>query len=225
MSQIVLDLKQEESNFQKQLKVHLGDWWYEKLKDKVEGWKNPLFERLKLEYDKYIIYPKKDKVFRALRLTPNPKVVIIGQCPYHNINANGIAFDCELFPSTSMKAILRALGKEDLLEYPLKHWTEQGVLLLNTALTVRKGQAGSHSNIGWKKVIYDIISVLDKKPIVFMLWGSDAQKYEKIINPSAYKIIDIHPQVANYNSKLEFKGGFKECNEYLSNQNLTKINW
>lgn len=218
--------------------VSIGNDWDEILKDE---WEKPYYKKLraflKEEYSKYTLYPDMYDLFNALRYTSfhNTKVVIIGQDPYHEPNqAHGLCFSVKkgVEPPPSLKNIYKELNSDVGFNIPnhgeLTSWAKQGVLLLNTVLTVRRGQANSHKGMGWEIFTDRIIEELNKKstPVVFLLWGANARKKaEKIDNPIHKKLITVHP------SPLSAYGGFFGCrhfsktNEILISNGLQPINW
>lgn len=188
------------------------------------------------------IYPPEDKVLYALKSLPfqKVKVVILGQDPYHGPGqANGLAFSVPegVKPPPSLKNIFRELlddlspGKEKIiggLSTDLSPWAKQGVLLLNTSLTVEEKKPGSHKNKGWEKITDQIIQSLSeqKKNLVFILWGAFAASKKNLIDPSSHLILEApHP------SPLSAYRGFFGCrhfsktNQYLSQNGTETINW
>ena len=218
--------------------VTIGNDWDEILKDE---WEKPYYKKLraflKSEYSRYTVYPDMYDLFNALRYTSfeNTKVVIIGQDPYHEPNqAHGLCFSVKkgVEPPPSLKNIYKELESDLGFNIPnhgeLTSWAKQGVLMLNTVLTVRRGQANSHKGMGWETFTDRIILELNKKstPVVFLLWGANARKKAEIINnPIHKKLITVHP------SPLSAYGGFFGCkhfsktNEILKNSGLEVINW
>ena len=192
---------------------------------------------LKEEKKTKTIYPSGSKIFNAFNLTPfsKVKVVILGQDPYHGPNqANGLSFSVnKSFPiPPSLKNIFKELFDDLGIQPPnsgcLERWSNQGVLLLNTYLTVEKGKPGSHRNIGWEQFTDYVLSKLseNKKNIVYLLWGKHAQEKAKIINSANNKIImSDHP--SPYSANYGFFGSrpFSKANDFLVNTNQTKINW
>ena len=192
---------------------------------------------LKEEKKTKIIYPLGSKIFNAFNLTPfsKVKVVILGQDPYHGPDqANGLSFSVnKSFPiPPSLKNIFKELFDDLGIQPPnsgcLERWSNQGVLLLNTYLTVERGKPGSHRNIGWERFTDYVLSKLseNKKNIVYLLWGKHAQEKAKIINRANNKIImSAHP--SPYSANYGFFGSrpFSKANDFLVNTNQTKINW
>lgn len=218
--------------------IKLTQNWFEKLKEEFEKdyFKN-LQNFLDEEYKNYTIYPKAENIFNALNLVKfdDVKVVILGQDPYHEPGqAHGLAFSVEsgiLPPSLQniFKEIKNDLGIEMTPNVGnLTAWAKQGVLLLNTVLTVRRGQANSHKNKGWEILTSKILELLNnrQKPIVFLLWGSQAKSLgEKITNKNHLVLCSVHP------SPLSAYAGFFGCkhfsktNEFLIKNGENTINW
>lgn len=182
------------------------------------------------EYRRYDIYPSPNDVFRAFDFcTPEQiKVVIIGQDPYHTPDiANGLAFavNKEYQMPPSLVNIFNEV-KRDYKECPnnptLEGWANQGVLLLNSILTVRRGMPNSHKNIGWQKITSSIVNKLSKKGnIVFLLWGNNAKKMIPLIEENNHILITSHP------SPLSARLGFLGCCHFTKTNKLLKnpINW
>ena len=206
-----------------------------------EEYKKPyykdLFLKVNEEYSKYQIFPPADDIFNAFHLTPlkDVKVVILGQDPYHNIGqAHGLSFSVKpgIEAPPSLVNIYNEL-KEDLGCYIPNHgylvkWAQQGVLLLNTVLTVRAHQANSHRGIGWEDFTNAVIRILNEqdRPIVFLLWGRPAQKKMSMLNNPNHLILTApHP------SPLSAYRGFFGCkhfsrtNEFLSQHGIAPIDW
>lgn len=174
---------------------------------------------LKTARNRCTVYPTNQELFRAYELCPyaNTNVVILGQDPYHNGNADGLAFSCKNKMSPSLNQIFRAIDKDiqfgrylDLEDSPsLGYWAKQGVLLLNTSLTVEEGKPNSHSNLGWSSLIAATIQALNKKEhVIYMLWGNKAQKADKIINWKHTVLKEDHPASAARNN-IDWK-----CNHF-----------
>lgn len=196
-----------------------------------------LVEKVRNEYKFNTIYPKGDKIFNAFNLCPfdSLKVVIIGQDPYHGKGqANGLSFSVEknIKIPPSLKNIFIEL-KTNYPEYEylngdLTSWANQGVLLLNSILTVRKSEPGSHTNIGWEKftdfVIKNISS--EKSNIVFLLWGKYAQSKSRLIDDNKHLILKSpHPSPFSAHKGFFKNFHFKKTNEYLLLNNIKEINW
>ncbi|MBQ2666121.1 uracil-DNA glycosylase [Methanobrevibacter sp.] len=189
------------------------------------------------EYKTKTVYPPYDEIFNAFRLTPieNVKVVILGQDPYHEKGqAHGLAFstpDGRPIPK-SLKNIFKEINDE--YDYPipesgcLDSWAKQGVFLLNTVLTVEDGNANSHSKCGWQTFTDKVIEILNNhsQPIVFLLWGKQAEKKKELItNPNHLVLITSHP--SPFSARRGFLGcnHFKLANEYLARNDIEEINW
>ena len=204
-----------------------------------------------LDVDPSMIRPEPSQFFRALKLTPvdSVKVVILGQDPYHSPGlAQGLAFsipdniptNSRTFPS-SLRNISKALALEGFGYLPngdLHHWANQGVLLLNTALSVHLGQAGSHTTIGWKTLIDRLISALaiQKPNLVWMLWGGHAQSKLSLIESGVDQLVlqSSHPSgLGVYKTDKPFLepggqascGHFSKSNHWLISHSMTPIQW
>lgn len=211
--------------------------WANILKSEFE---KPYFKKiqeyLENEYQKYDVYPSMDNIFAALNLVKfeDVKVVILGQDPYHEPGqAHGLSFsvlDGVALPPSLVniyKEIESDLGIKCEKSGNLTRWAKQGVLLLNTTLTVRKGQANSHSEIGWKIFTHEIIKALSKreKPIVFMLWGSHAQSYAPEIERQHLVLKAPHPSpLSSYRGFFGCKH-FSKANNFLIENHITPIDW
>lgn len=215
--------------------------------DFEDGWTNRLsqyvdahiFQKIlvKVEQERKTntVFPDEKDVFRIFKDCPysSIKVVIIGQDPYFNGNANGYAFGCKVNISPSLAKISEAirayrssLGITNKGDMGLKFLVEQGVFLYNTRLTVQEGIPLSHSSLGWEYFTEQVIKTLNEKDnLVWMLWGKEAQGYEKMINTRHLILKAEHP-VAAARSNRDWKcTAFADANEYLINRSLTKINW
>lgn len=189
------------------------------------------------EYRTRTIFPEKDDIFNALRFTDyeDVKVVILGQDPYHGIGqAHGLSFSVK--PGVKIPPSLRNIFKElnaDLgYEVPdngyLKKWAEQGVLLLNTVLTVREGEANSHKGKGWEHFTDKVITLLNEreKPVIFILWGKPAQSKLKLIDEDKHKIImSVHPSPLSARRGFFGSKPFSKVNELLKEQGEEEIDW
>lgn len=216
-----------------QIKRH----WFDLLKEEFEKpYFKSLQEFLKNEYSRYEIYPAEEKIFNALNHVPldNIKVVIIGQDPYHEPRqAQGLSFsvpeDVDIPPSlvNIMKEIESDLNIKCINHGNLERWAKQGVLLLNTVLTVRRGQANSHKDKGWENLTRKIIEIVGKreKPIVFMLWGSFAQSFAPLIAKQHLILKAPHPSpLSAYRGFFGCKH-FSKCNDFLAKNGQTPIDW
>lgn len=183
------------------------------------------------------IFPPADQVFRALELTPFEQVsiVILGQDPYHGAGqAHGLAFSVQpgVKPPPSLMNMFKELEADIGLPRPttgfLEPWAKQGVLLLNTALTVREGQANSHAKQGWERLIDAIIrAVADRaEPAIFVLWGANAQKKTKLIDVSRHSIIQsAHPSPLSAHNGFLGSKPFSRINAALAEHGKPPINW
>lgn len=212
--------------------------WKSVLKDEFE---KPYFKNLvdfvKSEYKLHTVFPPGNQIFSAFEHTPfdKVKVVIIGQDPYHGKGqANGLCFsvaDGIPFPP-SLQNIFKEL-KDDLgIEIPksgnLEKWADQGVLLLNATMTVCEGMAGSHQGKGWEKFTDVVIQKLssEKQDLVFILWGSYAQKKGMVIDCSKhYVIASAHPSPLSVYRGFFGSKPFSKTNNYLLSIGKSKINW
>ena len=189
------------------------------------------------EYKTRQIFPDMYDIFNALHYTSyhDTKVVILGQDPYHGDGqAHGLSFSVKpgVKAPPSLVNIFKGL-KEDLgCEIPnngcLKPWTQQGVLLLNTVLTVRAHQANSHRNMGWEKFTDRIIEILNEreKPIAFVLWGAPARKKKKMItNPKHFIVESAHPSPLSAFNGFFSSRPFSKVNAFLENVGEKPINW
>ncbi|MEG0283675.1 MAG: uracil-DNA glycosylase [Erysipelotrichales bacterium] len=190
-----------------------------------------LIKRLEIEYKKKEIFPKSNDLLRALNLTSlsNTKVVIIGQDPYHTPGvADGLAFSSK---QEKVPPSLRNVFKEIEATTGIKNsspnlegWAIQGILLLNTVLSVEQGEAKSHSKIGWQEFVIDLIKYIDSnKEVIFILWGNDAKSYEKYL-VNAQIIKGAHPSPLS--ARLFFGHDyFNKVNALLRKKGLEEIDW
>ena len=218
--------------------VNLGNDWDRLLR---EAFQKPYYlalrQFLKEEYQTQIIYPPKEDIFNALKATSyaDTKVVILGQDPYHGVGqAHGMAFSVN--PGVAIPPSLRNIYKElhDSLGYAipghgyLMPWAKQGVLLLNTVLTVRAGQPQSHQNKGWEVLTDEIIKILNQKDetVIFLLWGTPAKKKQALItNPKHVILTAVHPSPLSAHRGFFGCNHFKKVNEILEKQGRTPIDW
>ena len=188
------------------------------------------------EYENYTCYPSKENIYKALLLTPfdKVKVVILGQDPYHEPNqAHGLAFSvlCDKLPP-SLKNIYKEMKSDLGIDFDqdgnLEYLARQGVLLLNTTLTVREGKALSHYGKGWEIFTDNIIKEMDKcnNPIVFILWGNNARSKKKLLtNPNHLIIESAHPSPLSAYHGFFGSKPFSRTNEFLKDNNLEEIKW
>ena len=220
----------------KSIKIDLR--WKEKLNDSFHSESFIILKKfLQSEKAKYKIYPSEDRIFSAFNLCPyeSIKVVIIGQDPYHGPNqANGLCFSVSdgIKPPPSLQNIFKELKNDLNSKLPssgnLEHWAKQGILMLNSTLTVRAGQPGSHQNKGWEEFTDNVILTLSKKKqnLIFLLWGRFAQKKAEIIDKEKHNIlIAAHP--SPYSARFGFFGckHFSKTNEILKKLKLNPIKW
>jgi uracil-DNA glycosylase len=195
-----------------------------------------LWNKVKSEYSSATVFPPKSQIFRALELTPfgEVKVVIIGQDPYHNDNqANGLSFSVseDVSAPPSLKNIFTEL-KSDLgierQKKDLEDWAKQGVLLLNSSLTVRAHSPNSHKYLGWDRFTNFIIEEIsdEKENVVFVLWGAFAQKKEELIDSSKHFIIkSAHPSPFSVHRGFYGSKPFSKVNNFLKSKNIKPISW
>ena len=218
--------------------VYLGNDWDGLLEEEFKkDYYLSLREFLKSEYGTKKVYPPMNDIYNALRYTSyeDTRVVILGQDPYHGEGqAHGLCFSVKpgvKFPP-SLQNIFKELKDEYGMEMPetgeLTGWAKQGVLLLNTTLTVREGHPQSHKGQGWEILTDKIISIVNEKdvPVVFILWGGNARAKKALITNKKHLILECaHP------SPLSAYAGFFGCNhfrlvnEFLKKNSLTEIDW
>lgn len=216
----------------------IGNDWDEKLSIiwKSEGFKK-FWNIIMHEYANKEIYPPKEYIFNALKLTPyeNVKVVIVGQDPYHGENeAHGLSFSVQkgIALPPSLKNIYKEIYDDLNITEPncgdLSKWAKEGVLLLNSSLTVVKDTPNSHQKIGWSNLTDYIIKLLNKKeePVVFILWGNFARsKKIYITNPKHLVIESPHP--SPFSARYGFFGShpFSRTNQFLKEHGQKEIDW
>lgn len=216
----------------------IGNDWDEKLSIiwKSEGFKK-IWNIIMHEYATKEIYPPKEYIFNALKLTPyeNVKVVIVGQDPYHGENeAHGLSFSVQkgIALPPSLKNIYKEIYDDLNITEPncgdLSKWAKEGVLLLNSSLTVVKDTPNSHQKIGWSNLTDYIIKLLNKKeePVVFILWGNFARsKKIYITNPKHLVIESPHP--SPFSARYGFFGShpFSRTNQFLKEHGQKEIDW
>ena len=212
--------------------------WKSNLKNHLEeDYFTDLIKKIDIEYSKFNIFPEKKLIFNAFKLTSfdKLKVVIIGQDPYFNKGqANGLCFSVDkktpLPPSLKniYKAISNDIKSSNFKNGDLSNWAKQGVLLLNTVLTVREGIPNSHKNFGWEKFTNHVIEHISMKKnnICFLLWGNNAKKKAILIDHKKHLVLtSVHP------SPLSAHRGFLDCkhfsttNNYLTSNGLQPIEW
>lgn len=212
--------------------------WDNLLKEEYEKeYFKKLIERINKEYEIKTIFPPKEEVFNAFKLTEydNIKVVILGQDPYHGTGeAEGLSFSVKenIKMPPSLQNIFKELNSDLNYNIPkngsLKKWAKEGVLLLNSILTVEKDKALSHKNLGWEIFTDEVIKLINKKetPVVFILWGNYAKTKEKYItNPIHYVIKSAHPSpLSAYNGFFNSKP-FSKTNNYLISKKISPVNF
>ena len=212
--------------------------WLESIRPEFQKpYYKELYDFVKKEYSETIIYPPSDDIFNAFHFTPlsKVKVLLLGQDPYHNVNqAHGLSFSVK--PGQDIPPSLQNIYKElndDLGCYIpnngyLKKWADQGVLLLNTVLTVRAHEANSHKGRGWEKFTDAVINAVNAqdRPIVYLLWGGPAQKkIPMLTNPKHLILKAPHPSpLSSYRGFFGCKH-FSQCNDFLVKNGIEPIDW
>lgn len=219
--------------------VNFENEWDELLKDEFEKeYYLQLRQKLINEYKTQRIYPGMYDIFNAMKLTSynDVKCVIIGQDPYHGEGqAHGLSFSVRkgIAPPPSLVNIFKEIRDDVGIDNLGKHgeltkWAKDGVLLLNSVLTVRANQARSHHGLGWENFTTDVIKLLDKreKPMVFMLWGADAKSKQMFINNPNHLILkSAHPSpLSAYNGFFGCRH-FSKANEFLKANGMDEIDW
>lgn len=220
------------------MKNLLNNDWQELLQEEFEkDYYKDLRIFLTSEYTSKTIYPDKYDIFNALKFTPyrNVKVVILGQDPYHGPNqAHGLSFSVNkgVRIPPSLLNIYKELNSDLGCYIPnngyLKKWSDQGVLLLNTVLTVRAHEANSHKNKGWEIFTDKIINLLNEKeePIIFIFWGNPAIKKSSLItNKRHFILTSPHPSPLSASRGFFGSKPFSKTNNILSSLNKSPINW
>lgn len=218
--------------------VKLGNDWDGILADE---WEKPYYrtlrEFLKKEYSSVRVYPDMYDIFNALKYTSfsETKAVIIGQDPYHGPGqAHGLCFSVKkgVAPPPSLVNIYKEISDDLGVEMPshgeLTGWAKQGILLLNTVLTVRAGQPNSHKDKGWEIFTDRVISELNRKssPVVFLLWGANAERKARIItNPLHLKLSAAHPSPLSAYKGFFGCRHFSKTNAFLEKNGLKAIEW
>ncbi len=216
----------------------LGNDWDEILKYEInKDYFQKLLKFIEEEYKRKIIYPKQNEIFKAFRNTSykDTKVVILGQDPYHGDNqAEGLSFSVKegINKPPSLQNIFKEL-KDDLgYEIPnngsLVKWSEEGVLLLNTVLTVEANKAASHKDIGWETFTDKVIEKINKKntPVVFILWGNFAKSKKRLItNPIHFIIESSHPSPFSAYNGFFGSRPFSKTNNFLIKCGLNPVDW
>ncbi|KRF65254.1 uracil-DNA glycosylase [Bacillus sp. Soil768D1] len=214
-----------------------NDWWPLLEEEFKKNYYQELREFIKLEYSQHVIHPNQDDIFNALQFTSykKVKVVILGQDPYHGPDqAHGLSFSVkpEVRIPPSLRNIFKELQSDLGCEVPdngsLVEWADQGVLLLNTVLTVREGEAHSHRGKGWEIFTNQVIRLLNdrQKPVVFILWGRPAQTKIPLIDESRHKIItSVHPSPLSATRGFFGSKPFSKTNQLLKEMGESPIDW
>ena len=218
--------------------VNIGNEWDALLADEFKkDYYLQLRQFLISEYNSRTIYPPMNDIFNALRYTSygDVKAVILGQDPYHGAGqAHGLCFSVKRGtpPPPSLQNIYKEINTELGLPIPnhgeLTEWAKSGVLLMNTVLTVREGQANSHRGQGWEIFTDKVIELLNKReqPIVFLLWGGNARSKARLItNPKHLILQCAHPSPLSAYNGFFGCGHFIKANELLKSQGIEPINW
>ena len=218
--------------------VNIGNDWDELLKDEFQkGYYLKLREFLKTEYQTQTIYPGMYDIFNALKATPRSavKAVIIGQDPYHEPGqAHGMCFSVKpgVPAPPSLVNIYKELASDVGFVPPqdgyLQKWAEQGVLLLNAVLTVRRGQANSHKGKGWEQFTDRVIELVNEKdePVVFLLWGANARAKKALVTNPKHLVLEApHPSpLSAYNGFFGCRH-FSKANAFLEGNGINPIDW
>ena len=219
--------------------VKLDDSWRVPL---AETFASPIMASLKsfLQAEKQagkIIFPKGSEYFHALDMVPlgSVKVVILGQDPYHGDGqAHGLCFSVQrgVPPPPSLVNIFKELETDLGLPRPthgfLDHWAKQGVLLLNSVLTVERGLAASHQGKGWEPFTDKVVRLVNDQPtpVVFLLWGNYAQKKAAFVDPSRHLVLkSVHPSPLSAHNGFFGCRHFSKANAFLEGKGLTPIDW
>ena len=215
----------------------INDWEKALSKEFKKPYYLKLYNTVRSEYSKTTVYPPSEEIFTAFNLTDinDVKVLILGQDPYHETGqAHGLSFSVNpgVAIPPSLLNIYKELEDELSLYIPnngyLEKWAKQGVLMLNTVLTVRAHNANSHKGIGWEEFTDAAIMALNEldKPIVYMLWGSNARSKAKMFNNKKQLVLEA-PHPSPLSSYRGFFGcnHFIKCNEFLKANGLSEIDW
>lgn len=220
------------------MKKILKNDWQEILEDEFEkDYYKELRKLLIEEYKNYEVFPKAEDIFNAFNYTPYSKlkVLILGQDPYHNVGqAHGLAFSVKegVKIPPSLKNIYKELNADLGIEIPstgyLINWTKQGIMLLNTTLTVRAHQPMSHSKIGWEIFTDAVIKKINEReePVVFILWGNHARDRKRLITNDRHLIIEgPHPSPFSANRGFFGSRPFSRANEFLKENGIEPPTW
>jgi len=218
--------------------MNLSENWQEALKDELgKPYMKKLSDFLDFQYGNAVVYPPKDEMFTAFNLTAldEVRVVILGQDPYHGANqAFGLAFSVK--EGNKMPPSLRNIFKELVADIgcpqprttDLSKWARQGVLLLNTTLTVEEGKPMSHTKQGWEDFTERVLELINEKksPVVFILWGKHAQSKAKLIDTTKHFIIEsVHPSPLSASRGFFGSKPFSKANAFLESKGLAPIDW
>lgn len=207
--------------------------------EKEQTYFNKITSEVELAYEQSVCFPPKGQIFNAFKYCSlsNLKVVIIGQDPYHGAGeAHGLAFSVPegvAIPPSLRNIFIEIQNSQNAVFFPtsgnLEHWAKQGVLLLNATLTVRKDLANSHKHIPWQQFTDRVIEYIskEKEDIIFLLWGSFAQKKKKLIDTTKHVVLESgHPSPLSANRGLWFGNNhFNLTNEILKKQGKPEIEW
>ncbi|MBV6684533.1 uracil-DNA glycosylase [Bacillus sp. JRC01] len=212
--------------------------WADLLDDELnKDYYQSLREWLKKEYDEHTVYPPMFDIFNAFHYTSydDVKVVLLGQDPYHGPNqAEGMSFSVKkgVKIPPSLRNMYKELESDIGCPVPehgsLVKWAKEGVLLLNTVLTVRDGEAHSHRNKGWERLTDHVIKTLNEreKPVVFILWGKPAQSKEKLIDQSVHFLLKSpHPSPLSAHRGFFGSRPYSKTNQFLKKHNIPEIDW
>lgn len=218
--------------------IKLGGGWDEALEELFENENyHKIRNFLKEEYSRHIVYPDMYDIFNCFKFTPfdSVKAVLLGQDPYHNVHqAHGLCFSVRegVEPPPSLVNIFQELKADLGCDIPssgdLTHWAKEGVLLLNTALTVRAHMANSHKNCGWTWFTDNVIRIISERRdhVVFILWGGNARSKKPLIDQKKHMILECaHPSpLSAYNGFFGCRH-FSKTNAYLVSHGITPIDW
>lgn len=220
-------------------RIKLEPSWKDALRDEFD---KPYMNALRnfLQQEKALgktVFPPGPLIFNALNLTPldRVKVVILGQDPYHGPGqAHGLCFSVQpgIAVPPSLQNVYKELKRDLNLDMPahgcLERWAEQGVLLLNTSLTVEQGRAGSHAKVGWQSFTDRIIEVAsaERPHLAFMLWGAHAQGKSPLIDPTKHLLLkSVHPSPLSAHRGFLGNGHFSRANQFLRQHGMSPIDW
>lgn len=214
-----------------------GDWNEILAPEFEKDYFKKLWQQVEAEYERGPVYPAKENIFNALRYTPyhDVKVLLLGQDPYHGRGqAHGLAFSVQ--PGVALPPSLKNIFKEQMQDVGtvmpktgcLTPWAEQGVMLLNTVLTVREGEPNSHKKLGWTTFTDSIISALNQReqPVIFLLWGANAHEKLPLITNSRHFVLSApHPSPLSASRGFFGCRHFSKVNTILERLGKPPINW